>query len=231
MNKKKYVLITGAGSGLGKELAIQFAKKNYSVALVGRDASKLENVSNEYSFENSICISADVSEYDEVDRVFSIANEWGGKPHIVINCAGEGVFGEVGDFTEKQITDVLSANLIGTIQVSQRAYSFMKGEKGFIVNVMSTAAKVGRKMESIYCAAKWGANGFTESLKLEAKGTPLRIMSVFPGGMNTGFWSETCGLNPDASKFMNPAKVATTIINNIIEEDGIYVADLLINRI
>ncbi|PIE78417.1 MAG: short-chain dehydrogenase, partial [Candidatus Delongbacteria bacterium] len=226
-----YVLITGAGSGLGKQLAIQFAKKNYSVALVGRDGSKLENVSNEYGFENSICISADVSNYADVEKIFEIANNWGGSPYIVINCAGEGVFGEIGSFSAKQINDVLSANLIGTIQVSQKAYSLMKGNKGFIVNVMSTAAKVGRKMESIYCAAKWGANGFTESMKIEAKGTPLRVMSVFPGGMNTGFWSEKCGLNPDTSKFMNPSKVANTIIKNILEEDGIYVADLLINRI
>lgn len=231
MDNRKYVLITGAGSGLGKELALQIAKLNYPVVLVGRNVDKIRKISNEYGFDNSLCISVDVSNYQQVEEMFISANEWGGKPYIILNCAGEGVFGEVGSFTEQQIKDVLSANLIGTINVSQRAYSYMKGKDGYIVNIMSTAANVGRSNESIYCAAKWGAKGFTESLRLEAKGTPLRIISVFPGGMNTGFWNEKCGMNVNAEKFMNPKDVASTIIENITNKSDLYVSDLVINRI
>ena len=230
MNEKKYVLITGAGSGLGKELAIQFAKKHYAVALVGRNGEKLEKVKKKLNSETSICISADVGIYSDVNKVFEVANKWGGTPYIVINCAGKGVFGEVGSFSEKQIQDVLSANLLGVIYLSQRAYTFMKNKKGFIVNIMSTSANVGRKMESIYCASKWGAKGFTESLRLETKGSDLRILSIFPGGMHTDFWDEKSGMYPDKTKFMSPSKVASTIVRNILDDQGLYVSYLIINR-
>lgn len=230
MENKGYVLITGAGSGLGKSLAIQFAKRNYPVVLVGRTKEKLDAVSSEYGQNISLCISADVSKHSEVEKIFKQANDWGKFPSIVISCAGEGVFGQVGTFDDEQISRVLSANLIGTILVAQKGFLEMKENGGTIVNVMSTAATVGRANESIYCASKWGAKGFTESLRLETKGTKVKVVSVYPGGMQTPFWNEKAGATPDTSSFMKPDEVAQTIIENLLDKQSLYVADIILNR-
>lgn len=230
MKQKGYVLITGAGSGLGKELAKGFMDRAFRVVLVGRTKEKLLSISSKVDEGMALTIQADISVQEDVERVFSEANRWGRKPHIVISCAGEGVFGAIGSFSQKDINRAFSANLIGTVLVSQRAYVEMKEQGGFIVNIMSTAANLARANESIYCAAKWGAKGFTESLRLEAKKTPVKVISVYPGGMKTPFWGEKTGMTPDTSNFMDPEEVAKALIDNLLDKNSLYVSDITINR-
>lgn len=230
MENKGYVLITGAGSGLGKSLSIEFAKRNFSVVLVGRTKSKLDAASSECG-NNSLAIVADVSKYEDVERCFLEANQWRGFPSIVISCAGEGVFGPLGSFTNDHIQRVFAGGLIGTILVSQKAFTEMKESGGTIMNVMSTAATVGKPNESIYCASKWGAKGFTESLRLETKGTKIKVIAVYPGGIQTPFWSEKCGMNPDTSKFMKPDELAKTLTDTLLDKQTLYVADIVINKV
>jgi short-subunit dehydrogenase len=231
MKEDKYVLVTGAGSGLGKELATAFLDRGHKVVLVGRTKEKLLHYKERFDEDRALAIEADVAIQEQVERIFTESNRWGNQPHIVISCAGEGVFGEVGTFSQEDVQRVLAGSLIGTILVSQRAFVEMKDQGGFIVNVMSTAATMGRAQESIYCAAKWGARGFTESLRLEAKKTPVKIVSVYPGGMKTPFWSERAGLQPNTSSFMEPSEVADAIVDNLLGKSSLYVSDLVVNRI
>ena len=107
----------------------------------------------------------------------------------------------------------------------------MKESGGTIMNVMSTAATVGKPNESIYCASKWGAKGFTESLRLETKGTKIKVIAVYPGGIQTPFWSEKCGMNPDTSKFMKPDELAKTLTDTLLDKQTLYVADIVINKV
>ena len=83
--------------------------------------------------------------------------------------------------------------------------------------------------ETIYCAAKWGARGYTEALRTEFKGTNRNIIAVYPGGMKTDFW-KIPGQNRDISSFMNPAEVAEKIVNAVIVTDKMFVTDITINR-
>jgi len=226
--KKNIAVITGAGSGLGKELAKVLYEKSYFVVLVGRKNIKLENVSKDFN-NNYLNIATDVSIKNNVDDIFTKVSELDGNLNIVINCAGEGVFAKVGSFNNNDLDRAFSANLIGTILMSQEALNNFDNE-GTIVNVMSTAANVGRAGESIYCAAKWGAKGFTESLKLETKGSNIKVFSVYPGGMQTPFWCEKAGMVPDTTTFMKPEEVATLIVENILNKNTLQVTDIIINR-
>jgi short-subunit dehydrogenase len=98
-----------------------------------------------------------------------------------------------------------------------------------IVNIMSTSALLGRAEETIYCAAKWGARGYTEALRTELKGTKRNIIAVYPGGMKTDFW-KVPGQNRDISGFMDPTEVAEKIVNAVMVSDKMLVTDITINR-
>lgn len=82
----------------------------------------------------------------------------------------------------------------------------------------------------MYCAAKWGARGFTEAIKAATKGTKTKVLGVYPGGMNTDFWSSECGMTPDVTKFMKPEEVAEEIVHAVLEKKSMYVSDLTIDR-
>lgn len=220
-------IVTGATSGVGLSLAERLADQ-FIVIGVSRsiptdkawasiDAGKRHHV------------IGDVALPTTVDAAFSAA-EQRGSLRLVVNCAGSGVFGPAGAYSGDDVEEALRGNLIGTILFSDRAFSVLKSTGGTIVNLMSTASHVGRTNETVYCATKWGARGYTEALRLEAKGTNVRVVGVYPGGMNTPFWQKARHSQVDSTKFMNPADVADMIMNALAPHANAYVSDLIINR-
>ena len=97
---------------------------------------------------------------------------------------------------------------------------------------MSSEALRGNKQEAVYYATKWGEKGYTESLKAAYKGTSVKIIGVYPGGINTDFYKN----NRDyvsvekQNTVMNSADVAKTIMSNIIRDENLTVADIIIER-
>ena len=101
-----------------------------------------------------------------------------------------------------------------------------------IVNIMSSAALRGNKQEAVYCATKWGERGYTESLKVAYKGTSVKIVGIYPGGINTDFYKDSrdyVSLQKQQS-FMNPNDVAKVICENIFSDLNLNVADIFIER-
>jgi short-subunit dehydrogenase len=96
---------------------------------------------------------------------------------------------------------------------------------------MSSAALKGNKNETVYCATKWGERGYTESLKAEYKGTSVKVIGVYPGGMNTNFWKDSRDYVSveKSDTFMNPTDVAKVIMDNI-SYDSLNIADIMIER-
>lgn len=222
-------LITGVSSGLGLELALSMLDDGWRVVGVSRRSPTESRWNSHASERNAIHVAGDVANEVTVDRAFAEADRQG-ELATVINCAGQGIFGAAGTYTRSDVEDVLRGNLIGTILFSEAAFSRFKASGGLIVNIMSTAAQVPRANEAIYCASKWGARGYTESLRLEAKGTKALVIAVYPGGMRTAFWKSGRGANPDTSKFMDPAEVATAVRAAMADYSSLYSSDVTINR-
>jgi NAD(P)-dependent dehydrogenase (short-subunit alcohol dehydrogenase family) len=222
-------VVTGATSGLGLELALRLVSKDRIVVGVSRHPPTEERWQQAASSGKAYFFSGDVSNPATTKGAFDFAFRIG-KPDLVVNCAGQGVFGPAGSFTRADIDAALAANLIGTILFSEMAFALFKSQGGTIVNILSTAAQVARSNESLYCASKWGAKGYTESLRLESKGTPVKVVAVYPGGMRTRFWQEATGPKVDASKFMSPTEVADTLVRVILESESVCVSDIVINR-
>lgn len=230
---KKIAIVTGGGTGLGYCLSEELLKKGIDVCIVGRRESKLcdacEILSKEYG-DNIQYIAGDISDEEFVKNLFCKISNNDYYVQYLFNCAGTGQFGAAEENNRKMIDVAFNASLIGLILMSSNAMRYMKNDGGIIVNIMSTAALKGNANESIYCAAKWGAKGFTEAIKAATKGTKTKVIGVYPGGMNTSFWSAECGMMPDVSKFMDPYEVAEEIVHAVLERKSMYVSDLTIDR-
>ncbi|PAV28134.1 short-chain dehydrogenase [Virgibacillus profundi] len=208
------VAITGAGSGLGRALALQYAKNNYQVFLLGRTDTKLQMVKSEILKSNGQAeiILCDVSEEASV----SIAFQQIGELDVFINNAGIGIFGPLDHYKNDEIETTLATNVKGTIYTVQSALPLIRKSNGRILTIISTAGLRGKVNESIYCASKFAVRGFTESLQKEWEDEPIAITAVYMGGMNTPFWESSTHVD-DPTKLKGPEIVAEQIFN---EDDG-----------
>ena len=112
-----------------------------------------------------------------------------GNIKILINNAGEPSFKLPTEYTKEDIEKCFKG-LQGMMIASTQVLKAKEEKDVKIVNVMSSAALRGNKQESVYCATKWGERGYTESLKACYKGTSVKIIGVYPGGINTNFYKD-----------------------------------------
>ena len=220
--KKDLVVITGGNSGLGLELTKLFSKRHNVLVIARTKRDELPNVLYEYG---------DISNEKFLNQLYSNLSENYNISYL-INNAASGTFGSPETNTLKAINTVFSAGLVGLILNTTYAANLMKYKGGKIINILSSAALKGNVNESLYCAAKWGGRGFTESLKATYKGTNIKVVGVYPGGMNTAFWNNNRGYVSEekSSKWMNPADVAKVIYDNVTN-NKLCVADLVIERV
>jgi short-subunit dehydrogenase len=230
----KICIVSGGSSGLGLEMAELLVKGGKNVLILGRDKKRLESSEKRLkrfshkglvtSFVCNIGIEADIRKLGSHIRDNQFFTEY------LFNNAGRGLFTIASNSTSAMIDAVFEPNLKGLILLTSEILRITPEEEELtIVNIMSTSALLGRAEESIYCAAKWGARGYTEALRTEFKGKKRNIIAVYPGGMKTGFWNVT-EHNRDISRFMDPAEVAEKIINAVLVKDRLAVTDLTINR-
>ena len=226
---KDTIIITGGASGLGLALVKQFIEKNYFVCNIDKNFEKMEALDNTYK-NNYKGFIGDISDSKFVkDTIAEISKL--GNIKILINNAGEPSFKLPADY-EKDDIDKCFKGLQGMILFSTETLK-VKDEKDLkIVNIMSSAALRGNKQEAVYCATKWGERGYTESLKVAYKGTSVKVIGVYPGGINTEFYKDSRDYvsKEKQSTFMKPEDVAKTIIDNVTNDTNLTVADIIIER-
>ncbi len=204
-------IVVGASSGLGLEIVRLLEAGGRTVVGVSR--------------RGETTVRGDASKRDTALRALHDADKLTiahGPVDLLVNCAGVGIYGPAGSYDDAAIAAVFDANLVATIVFCEVFAPRFKDAGGTIVNVLSTAALTGKPNETIYCAAKWGARGYSEALRAEAKGTKLRVMSVAPGGMNTPFWAEP------RPAFMDPCEIAAVIVDAI--DRPVFVSEISIVR-
>ncbi|CAD2072383.1 SDR family oxidoreductase [Phocicoccus pinnipedialis] len=227
---KKLAVITGAGSGLGSSLARRFSDLGFHVALLGRNEDKLNKVaetlqSNQYSVH-----SVDVSDFAAVEATFKDINDKYGDVDVLVNNAGTGAFKLLEDISADEINSMIDVNIKGTIYCTQQVLpSMKKNNDGVIANIVSTAGLVGKLNETVYCASKFGARGFTEALLVELKDTDIRVFGAYMGGMKTEFWDGI--LKEDQmTHLMDPEDIAEIIMANVKERKNLTVEQVVIKN-
>lgn len=216
----KNIIIVGASSGLGKALAEILSKENVKLFLLSR---KIDSV----NIQNSIKIAVDIKSADEIKKAFQKIDERTEKIDLLINCAGIGLVKDLRESTTDQINEVIDTDLKGAIYISQETYIRMSNKKsGYIINVISSSGKKPRPLETIYCAAKFGLSGFTQSLQIAGEETGVKVAGIYPGGMlSENFWKVVPG--KDISDYMDPLSVAEKILSFV---KGPYQKELIIDR-
>jgi short-subunit dehydrogenase len=230
----KICLISGGSTGLGYSLASRLLEKEMNVVILGRNSEKLINAAEwlqtgleDYRVTPVVC---NIGNETDVKKLGAFLKEQEMEVEYLFNNAGRGLFARAAISTSEMIDNVFEANLKGLILLSSEILRITPDDHELtIVNIMSTAALKGRADESIYSAAKWGARGFTESLREEYRGTKRNIIAVYPGGMKTDFW-KVPGQNRDISQFMDPDEVAERIVEAVLVNDKMIVSDITINR-
>ena len=227
--EKDTIIITGGASGLGLALVKQFIEKNYFVCNIDKNFEKMEMLDNTYK-NNYKGFIGDIADSVFVKNVINEISKLG-NIKILINNAGEPSFKLPADY-EKDDIDKCFKGLQGMILFSTETLK-VKDEKDLkIVNIMSSAALRGNKQEAVYCATKWGERGYTESLKVAYKGTSVKVIGVYPGGINTEFYKNSRDYVSEEKQatFMKPEDVAKTIIDNVTNDTNLTVADIIIER-
>lgn len=227
--EKKIIIITGGANGLGYELVEEAIKNNLFVCNIDRDKEKM-NILSERFKENYKGFIGDISDEEFVkETVKQISNI--GEISILINNAGEPSFKMPKDYGKSDINKCFKG-LEGMIMCSTEVLKVKEEKNLKIVNIMSSAALRGNKQEAVYCATKWGEKGYTESLKVAYKGTSVKVIGVYPGGINTNFYKNSSDYVSEEKQnsFMNPKDVASIILSNVMSEKNLTVADIIIER-
>ncbi len=187
---KKTAFITGATSGIGKATAQLFAKNNIRLILCGRRLERLQELQKELSKETEVTmLQFDISKKEEVTLAIKSLPENFQKIDILINNAGNAHgLATLQDGSIEDWDAMLDINVKGLLYVTKAIIPEMiKNNKGFIVNIGSTAGKEVYKNGNVYCASKFAVNALNTSMRLDLNEYNIRVAGIHPGLVETEF--------------------------------------------
>jgi NAD(P)-dependent dehydrogenase (short-subunit alcohol dehydrogenase family) len=217
-------VVVGASGGLGTAVTELLVAERARVFALSRTIASADLPP---SVER---IPINLREPADIDRAFGEVDAHTDCIDILVNCAGRGLVKPFQDLTREEIMEVLGTNLKGNVYAALEAYRRMLPRKsGHIVNVASTTGVKPKANETIYAASKAGLRAFGEALRMEAAPHGIRVTTVSPGGMDTGFW-QVNGMPPAGNAFMDPADVAQQIVSLLKTPPTISPSELIIER-
>lgn len=224
----KNALITGAGKGIGKALALNLAKEGVNVALLARTASDLQAVADEVENQGvkAVIITADVSDLQSVNSAVESAIASLGTIDILVNNAGIAAFGGFLDLSTEEWERIIKVNVFGPYYTTRAVLpSMIERKAGDIVNISSTAGLRGAAQTSAYSASKFALIGLSESLMQEVRKHNIRVTTLTPSTVATPLAFDLNLTNGDPEKVMQPDDFAELIISQLKLNRRVFVKD------
>ncbi|HSC83747.1 MAG TPA: SDR family oxidoreductase [Pseudomonas sp.] len=191
MSNKK-VVITGAGSGIGRELALQLAARGCTLGLADINQQGLDETLIKARLAGAGALLAqtlDVSDAAQVDAFAEQVQGSFGGLDVLINNAGVTRFGDFASTSPEAFRKVLDVNFWGVVHGSRAFLPALRASRGSLVNISSLFGLIGVPGQAHYCASKFAVRGFTEALRQELRDDGVHVACVHPGGVRTSIAS------------------------------------------
>ncbi|MBD0724620.1 3-ketoacyl-ACP reductase [Flavobacterium sp. L1I52] len=213
--KNKNALITGAGKGIGKAIALALAKEGVNVILMARTQEEIDNVAAKARSlrVKALALTADVADMDSVNAAVEKALAEFKTIDILINNAGIAAFGKFLELEPADWERIIKVNLMGAYYMTRAVVpNMIERQTGDIINISSTAGLAGNAMTSAYSASKFAVLGLTDSLMQEMRKHNIRVTALTPSTVATDMAKELNLTDGNPEKVMQAEDMAELII-------------------
>ena len=235
----KVVLVTGASRGIGKQIAITFAKEGYDIVVNYRTENEdLQTLRKEIENFNVQCLTVqgDVSNYEDCERIAKEAIDKFGKIDVLVNNAGITRDMLLLRMKQEDFKQVVDVNLVGTFNITKHVSQYMmKARNGRIINISSVVGISGNAGQANYAASKAGIIGFTKSLAKELASRNILVNAVAPGFISTDMTSVLKDdvkdniVNTIPLKREGTAQDVANVVKFLASDDSSYITGQVIN--
>jgi short-subunit dehydrogenase len=222
---KEYILITGASSGIGYEMANELAAKKFNLILVARTETKLQQMQAELKNKHGILVhyfAADLSDVNAAKELYKKVKQENLLVTYLVNNAGVGNYGNFTETSLEEELKMIQLNISSLVVLSKLfAKDMVNRKSGRIMNISSLVAFLPFPYFAVYSATKAFVKAFSETLAAELEGTGVIVTSLYPGTVDTGFTtSEMQATNLHKTKPMHPKEVALQGVKHLLSGKG-----------
>ena len=226
--KGKLAIVTGASSGIGHTFSKKLIDKGAVVYGLARNTKKLQAIHNDLG-DSFIPVQMDVTRHSDIENWVKKEFNENKTPHILVNNAGLGQFGNVEDISLDDWHTMVNTNLNGVFYLTRQVVPLMKKYDGHthIVNIASVAGLIGNPQISGYNATKFAIRGFSEALFKELRYDGIKVTCMYPGSIATAFFDNADGVDTH-SNMMQPDDVADTLIHILQTPDNFLINEIML---
>ena len=223
--ENQVAVVTGAGRGIGRAIAIELGALGMRVGLAARTPTELEETAA--SIQSSAVFPGDIRSRSDVESLIDGTARALGPIDVLVNSAGVGMYGAVTDSTDEDFDVVLDTNLKGIFFACRHVLPTMiERKRGHIINIASIAGKVASANRALYCASKFGVVGFSNSLAEEVRVHGIRVSVICPGSTNTVF-SPKNKEGKSRERMLQPGDVAHSVRMILAQEPNSFISEIV----